>query len=230
MREAARRAAARSQASLSFATMTLRRWARRLRRDAGEPRILYLDDSERGFDRGRWAQARSGASDRGWLNLPLLSSHMLLFGTTRSGKSSFWDAAALQWARKANWERRSSFNERVSIAIDQKAWELSADEAVDERHPMLIQAFANACDHWERAIQADPEREEALDELALQIARRLLGLRSEAPEASWFEGIMESDSRWPSVRDRARARIEALDIEAQIDAASVATRRPRRSL
>lgn len=200
----------------------------------GEPGLAWLGGGWNEPERqGRWfaarypeeAQAAVSRSRALWL-APLrpgklgfgngdLNQHMLMLGTTGTGKSSFGAGLVrLMVLSMMNEDGRGAgvaFERRALEALTQPGWEVGPDEALDERHPMVAMAFASACEDAERAYEKGLEAIGAQD-VAVQIARRLSGLPAAAPSEDWLDGMLQS-AQWSALRDRVAARVEALQIE-----------------
>lgn len=127
------------------------------------------------------------------------------------------------------WGDRS-FRGRLSLALGHAGWELSADEALDQRHPALSMAFAKRINSG--PFLAEPLRSEELDRLAEQIARRLFGESSEAPAAEWLDGFLEEPgerSSWEGLRLATLARLEAKALGKSLGAKGASASAPRRA-
>lgn len=138
-----------------------------------------------------------------------------------SRKKGFWKAArsANPNASAAHWgvyfkplgavEPMTQFLRRAEDSRSRTGWSLSADEALDERHPLLAMAFAYRMAelHWE-------DKDERLTRaIAEQIVNRLSGRRSEAPSEEWFEGFAEDTVGFDKLRRLVEILGEARAIE-----------------
>lgn len=199
----------------------------------GEPSIVFDPKGDWGYfsklkegleDDGEWPAARAFSSvSNNWIFTSDLSGHIFCFGSTGSGKSmisSFLISQALAGMSShedpPGWLLAQGFNERARSSRSLKGWGLSADEALDERHGILLMAFSRACERWESG--SDAEAEAQRERLAEQIARRCLGLPSEAPDEHWLNGFFEEGACWPRLRQSAKIKLEALALSQEMSA------------